>query len=139
MTTTTATIDHKFYSPCSCELEVALLANNIIIHNAQHSSFAVTGWIDRNLSKYMYVFIFIGVRSYSTDDMKKEFEEFWASHVDRPLTARNEILAAFCPQVLLCEIAARTQSSTPYSLFLDYSHGRFSDFMLSNSPWSWFW
>jgi DNA helicase MCM9 len=33
------------------------------------------------------------------EELRLEFEQFWADHVDRPLTARNELLAAFCPQV----------------------------------------
>ena len=34
-----------------------------------------------------------------TEELKREFAEFWEKHKDSPLQARNHILASFCPQV----------------------------------------
>ncbi len=58
-----------------CGIELALKANNLIVNNDQRSSVALT------------------------EDIKREFEEFWEHHKHHPLRGRNEILASFCPQV----------------------------------------
>lgn len=34
-----------------------------------------------------------------TEEIKQEFDEFWARHKKAPLVGRNHILASFCPQV----------------------------------------
>ncbi len=34
------------------------------------------------------------------DELRNEFQQFWEEYADRPFTARNLILASFCPQVL---------------------------------------
>lgn len=34
-----------------------------------------------------------------TDEMREEFAEFWEQHKYDPLSARNILLASFCPQV----------------------------------------
>ena len=34
-----------------------------------------------------------------TEELKREFMEFWAKYKDAPLQARNHILSSFCPQV----------------------------------------
>ena len=34
-----------------------------------------------------------------TEELKREFAEFWERYKDSPLQARNHILSSFCPQV----------------------------------------
>ena len=34
-----------------------------------------------------------------TEELKREFAEFWERYKECPLTGRNHILASFCPQV----------------------------------------
>ncbi|XP_065578963.1 DNA helicase MCM9-like isoform X2 [Artemia franciscana] len=34
-----------------------------------------------------------------TEDLKREFSQFWSRHRGEPLTGRDQILAAFCPQI----------------------------------------
>ncbi|PIK48566.1 putative DNA helicase MCM9 [Apostichopus japonicus] len=58
-----------------CELELAVKCNHIQVHNEQTKVCTVT------------------------DDMRKEFEEFWDRYRFTPLTGRNVILASLCPQV----------------------------------------
>ncbi|OQR87701.1 DNA replication licensing factor MCM9 [Thraustotheca clavata] len=38
-------------------------------------------------------------RAIVTDDIQREFEQFWQTHRENPLTGRNQILASICPQV----------------------------------------
>ena len=58
-----------------CDLELVLLANHVMVNNNQRASVVVT------------------------EQMITRFEEFWASHRDKPLEGRNVILANFCPQM----------------------------------------
>ena len=58
-----------------CDLEVVIHANCIRINNEQRASIAITA------------------------ELASEYAAFWASHAGHPLAGRNEILAAFCPQV----------------------------------------
>ena len=34
-----------------------------------------------------------------TEELKREFSEFWERYKDAPLRGRNHILSSFCPQV----------------------------------------
>ncbi|KAJ3251035.1 hypothetical protein HK103_002921 [Boothiomyces macroporosus] len=56
------------------ELEITLYANNIRVNNSNAT---------------------LGL----TRELQEEFENFWKSHRNTPLLARNKILASFCPQV----------------------------------------
>ncbi|XP_062504225.1 DNA helicase MCM9-like [Corticium candelabrum] len=58
-----------------CDIDIALRANHVTVHNEQRSS----------------VFV--------TSNLKREFDEFWDKYKTCPLTARNLIVASFCPQV----------------------------------------
>ena len=65
----------SFLFQAKCDIEIVLKANNVIVNNDQRSSVALT------------------------EELKREFEEFWDKYRYNPLTGRNEILASFCPQV----------------------------------------
>ncbi|KAI8848225.1 MCM2/3/5 family-domain-containing protein [Chytridium lagenaria] len=56
--------------------EVVIVANSIEVNNDQ------TG------------------HSLLTDELKAEFKQFWESHSDRPMAARDHILKSFCPSVI---------------------------------------
>ena len=58
-----------------CDLEVVLKANHLSVNNEQRAGILVT------------------------EELKREFDEFWASHKQSSLLGRNHILASFCPQV----------------------------------------
>jgi DNA helicase MCM9 len=58
-----------------CDIELALLANHVVIKNEQHDDFNVT------------------------EAMKADFRRFWERYRDRPMTGRNKLIEAFCPQV----------------------------------------
>ena len=58
-----------------CEIELVLRANNLVVNNNQSSSVILT------------------------DEIKREFDDFWERHRLHPLKGRNEILASFCPQI----------------------------------------
>ncbi|KAL9967665.1 hypothetical protein ACROYT_G025945 [Oculina patagonica] len=58
-----------------CDLEVVLKANHLSVNNEQRAGVLVT------------------------EDLKREFAEFWERYKDSPLQARNHILSSFCPQV----------------------------------------
>lgn len=58
-----------------CDIEIVLRANHVTVNNEQRSSVLVTS------------------------DLKQEFDEFWKKYKNSPLTARNLIVASFCPQV----------------------------------------
>ncbi|KAK8752353.1 hypothetical protein OTU49_005037 [Cherax quadricarinatus] len=57
------------------DINLVLKANNITVRNKQRSGTVIT------------------------DEMREEFAEFWDQHKYNPLTARNILLASFCPQV----------------------------------------
>lgn len=58
-----------------CDLEVVLKANHLSVNNEQRAGVLVT------------------------EELKREFAEFWERYKDSPLQARNHILSSFCPQV----------------------------------------
>ncbi|KAI8600689.1 MCM2/3/5 family-domain-containing protein [Dissophora ornata] len=62
-----------------CDIELALLANHVFIHNEQR--------------------VGVGI----TDEQRIEFEQFWeqarSSSINKPFTARNRILTQICPKV----------------------------------------
>ncbi|KAF9936115.1 protein phosphatase 2A regulatory subunit cdc55 [Modicella reniformis] len=62
-----------------CDIELALLANHVFIHNEQR--------------------VGVGI----TDEQRVEFQQFWerarSSEVNKPFTARNQILGQICPKV----------------------------------------
>ncbi|XP_041367833.1 DNA helicase MCM9-like isoform X2 [Gigantopelta aegis] len=58
-----------------CDIEIVLQANHVLVTNEQRSSILIT------------------------NEMKSEIVSFWEQHRNEPLTARNKILASFCPQV----------------------------------------
>ncbi|KAG0249942.1 DNA helicase mcm9 [Mortierella polycephala] len=62
-----------------CDIELALLANHVFIHNEQR--------------------VGVGI----TEEQRIEFEQFWdharSSVVNKPFTARNKILSQICPKV----------------------------------------
>ncbi|XP_033127245.1 DNA helicase MCM9-like isoform X3 [Anneissia japonica] len=58
-----------------CEIELVVKANNIQVNNEQHGAQSVT------------------------NELKKEFEDFWESHKYAPFTARNVVLSSVCPQI----------------------------------------
>ncbi|KAI8360459.1 MCM2/3/5 family-domain-containing protein [Mortierella sp. GBAus27b] len=62
-----------------CDIELALLANHVFIHNEQR----------------------VGVGL--TDEQRVEFQQYWerarSAEVNKPFTARNKILAQICPKV----------------------------------------
>ncbi|KAK3910495.1 DNA helicase MCM9 [Frankliniella fusca] len=58
-----------------CDIDLVVQANHLQVCNDQRSSVLVT------------------------QEMKDEFENYWRMHAHDPLSARNRILASFCPQV----------------------------------------
>ena len=58
-----------------CDLEVVLKANHVSVNNEQRAGVLVT------------------------EELKREFAEFWGRYKDAPLQGRNHILSSFCPQV----------------------------------------
>eukprot|EP00794_Sanderia_malayensis_P020029 gene20029-21992_t len=58
-----------------CNIELVMKANNIVVNNDQQSAATLT------------------------EELKREFQEFWQLHSNHPLHGRNEILTSFCPQV----------------------------------------
>jgi len=58
-----------------CDLEVVLKANHLSVNNEQRAGVLVT------------------------EELKREFAEFWGRYKDAPLQGRNHILSSFCPQV----------------------------------------
>ncbi|XP_053700062.1 DNA helicase MCM9 isoform X1 [Synchiropus splendidus] len=64
-----------FFEGARCDVELVLKSNNIEVSNQQ------------------------GALSLLTEDVQKEFEEFWESHKYDPFTGRNQILLSLCPQV----------------------------------------
>ncbi|CAH3157264.1 unnamed protein product [Porites evermanni] len=58
-----------------CDLEVVLKANHLSVNNEQRAGVVVT------------------------EELKREFADFWQKYTDAPLQARNHILSSFCPQV----------------------------------------
>ena len=58
-----------------CDLEVVLKANHVSVNNEQRAGVLVT------------------------EELKREFAEFWGRYKDAPLHGRNHILSSFCPQV----------------------------------------
>ena len=50
-------------------------ANNLIVNNDHSSTISLT------------------------DEIKREFDEFWEMHESSPLIGRNKIIASICPQV----------------------------------------
>ena len=58
-----------------CDLEVVLKANHLSVNNEQRAGVVVT------------------------EELKREFAEFWGKYKHAPLQARNHILSSFCPQV----------------------------------------
>ncbi|KAJ8023964.1 DNA helicase MCM9 [Holothuria leucospilota] len=76
--TITGTVMRRWQSVAmdtKCELELALKCNHIQVHNEQTKVCTVT------------------------DEMRKEFEEFWDRYRFTPLTGRNIVMASLCPQV----------------------------------------
>ncbi|CAK4071381.1 unnamed protein product [Aphanomyces euteiches] len=70
----------KCWKPCikdvRCDLETIIQASSIRLKNINGT-----------------------VRALVTDDLKREFEQFWQQHKDAPLEGRNIILSSICPQV----------------------------------------
>ncbi|XP_057677980.1 DNA helicase MCM9 isoform X2 [Corythoichthys intestinalis] len=64
-----------FYDGSRCDVELVLKANNIEVNNQQ------------------------GAASLLTEDVQKEFEEFWEHYKYDPIAGRNQILLSLCPQV----------------------------------------
>ncbi|XP_013414481.1 DNA helicase MCM9 [Lingula anatina] len=62
-------------SDVRCDIEIVLKANHVQVINEQRTNVMVT------------------------QEMKKEFQDFWDKHKHSPVTARNQILASLCPQV----------------------------------------
>eukprot|EP00730_Choanoeca_flexa_P007830 TRINITY_DN12397_c3_g2_i1.p1 TRINITY_DN12397_c3_g2~~TRINITY_DN12397_c3_g2_i1.p1 ORF type:complete len:927 (+),score=270.91 TRINITY_DN12397_c3_g2_i1:144-2783(+) len=58
-----------------CQLEVVLDANHIDITNDKIAAINIT------------------------DELREAFEAHWRQHFQRPMTARNQIVSSFCPQV----------------------------------------
>ncbi|XP_067655195.1 DNA helicase MCM9-like [Haliotis asinina] len=58
-----------------CDIEIVLKANHVLVTNEQRNSVLIT------------------------QEMKSEIVAFWDEHKMEPFTARNKILASFCPQV----------------------------------------
>ncbi|KAM9316658.1 DNA helicase MCM9 [Gastrophryne carolinensis] len=63
------------YVDTRCDLEIVLKANYIIVNNEQPCGVIIN------------------------EEVRKEFDEFWARFKNNPLAGRNEILASLCPQV----------------------------------------
>eukprot|EP00911_Craspedida_sp_UC1_P000880 UC1_evm1s669 len=67
---------HPLRPGVRCEMEVVLRAGHVRVNNAQTSASGIT------------------------EELKREFTLFWRHHRrGAPLRARNELVAAFCPQV----------------------------------------
>ncbi|KAK3821929.1 MAG: MCM2/3/5 family-domain-containing protein, partial [Linnemannia gamsii] len=80
--TITGTVIRRWKKPMvgeRCDIELALLANHVYIHNEQR--------------------VGVGV----TDEQRLDFEHFWeharSKAVNRPYSARNQILRQICPKV----------------------------------------
>ncbi|KAG0307279.1 DNA helicase mcm9 [Linnemannia gamsii] len=80
--TITGTVIRRWKNPMvgeRCEIELALLANHVFIHNEQR--------------------VGVGI----TEEQRLDFEHFWeharSKQVNKPFTARNQILAQICPKV----------------------------------------
>eukprot|EP01080_Neovahlkampfia_damariscottae_P009413 gene9413-1620_t len=58
-----------------CDIELILLANNVIVNNASKGTLNVT------------------------EEQKREFQQFWEHYKKYPLTGRNLILKSMCPQI----------------------------------------
>lgn len=58
-----------------CDLEVVFKANHVSVNNEQKATVLVT------------------------EELKREFAEFWERFKQSPLQGRNHILSSFCPQV----------------------------------------
>ncbi|KAJ3091918.1 hypothetical protein HK102_012590 [Quaeritorhiza haematococci] len=58
-----------------CDLDVVLIANHVRVHNQQHTAALVT------------------------EELVKEFNDFWEKYKDRPLEGRNIVLKSFCPKL----------------------------------------
>ncbi|XP_070543644.1 uncharacterized protein [Ptychodera flava] len=65
----------SIYAESRPDIEMVMKANHILVKNDQRSLIAVT------------------------DELRKEFEEFWEKYDSEPITGRNIILASLCPQV----------------------------------------
>ncbi|KAJ1974622.1 DNA helicase mcm9 [Dimargaris xerosporica] len=63
------------YENDRCDIELTLLANNLIVHNDQGSGIVVT------------------------DDLKHEFATFWEQYRPTPMIGRNAIVGSFCSSV----------------------------------------
>ena len=57
------------------DIEIVIRANNLIVNNDHSSAISLT------------------------DEIKREFDEFWEMHKSSPLSGRNKIIASICPQV----------------------------------------
>ncbi|KAF9130647.1 DNA helicase mcm9 [Mortierella sp. 14UC] len=80
--TITGTVIRRWKKPMvgeRCDIELALLANHVFIHNEQR--------------------VGVGI----TDEQRLDFEHFWeharSKAVSRPFSARNQILRQICPKV----------------------------------------
>ncbi|KAI1307213.1 protein phosphatase 2A regulatory subunit cdc55 [Mortierella claussenii] len=80
--TITGTVIRRWRTPIAgerCDIELALLANHVFIHNEQR--------------------VGVGI----TDEQRVEFEQFWerarSPAVNKPFSARNVILSQICPKV----------------------------------------
>ncbi|KAF9580822.1 DNA helicase mcm9 [Lunasporangiospora selenospora] len=80
--TITGTMIRRWKNPIvgeRCDIELALLANHVFIHNEQRFGVGVT------------------------EEQRLEFEQFWEHHRDpamnKPFTARNKFLSQICPKV----------------------------------------
>ncbi|KAG0210000.1 DNA helicase mcm9 [Mortierella sp. GBA30] len=80
--TITGTVIRRWKTPIlgeRCDIELALLANHVFIHNEQR--------------------VGIGL----TEEQRVEFEQFWeqarSPAINRPFTARNKVLSQICPKV----------------------------------------
>ncbi|KAK3830095.1 MAG: MCM2/3/5 family-domain-containing protein, partial [Linnemannia elongata] len=80
--TITGTVIRRWKNPMvgeRCDIELALLANHVFIHNEQR--------------------VGVGI----TEEQRLDFEHFWeharSKNVNKPFTARNQILSQICPKV----------------------------------------
>ncbi|KAF9149855.1 protein phosphatase 2A regulatory subunit cdc55 [Linnemannia schmuckeri] len=80
--TITGTVIRRWKNPVigeRCDIELALLANHVFIHNEQR--------------------VGVGI----TEEQRLDFEHFWeharSKDVNKPFTARNQILSQICPKV----------------------------------------
>ncbi|CAN9507564.1 unnamed protein product [Ophioblennius macclurei] len=64
-----------FHEGTPCDVELVLRANNIEVNNQQAAAALLT------------------------NDIHKDFEEYWNSHSPDPIAGRNKILLSLCPQV----------------------------------------